>query len=149
MPEQEKFAWASLIASVLVWTYFAMRMTDGGGVVEVAARHMIFSYVTLVVMFTASHAIIATVLAAGRRGQVVSDERDLAIEARAERVEGYVVVVLVNLLVIQALAEAAFPGHLLPRFDLGSVPTLVFALITTLFAGHVAKQVATLWQYRA
>ncbi len=149
MPEQEKFAWASLIASVLVWAYFAMRMTDGGSVVEVAPRHMIFSYVTLVVMMAASHAVIAAMLAAGRRSQVVSDERDLAIEARAERVEGYVVAVLVNLLVIQALAEAAFPGHLLPRFDLGSVPTLVFTLITTLFAGHLAKQLATLWQYRA
>ena len=149
MPEQEKFAWASLIASVLVWAYFAMRMTDGGGVVEVAARHMIFSYVMMVVMMVVSHAVIALMLAAGRRGQVISDERDLAIEARAERVEGYVVAVLVNVLVIQALAEAAFTGHLLPRFDLGSVPTLAFALITTLFAGHVAKQLATLWQYRA
>jgi hypothetical protein len=37
---------------------------------------------------------------------------------------------------------------MLPRVDLGSVPTLVFVLISTLFAGHVAKQLATLWQYR-
>lgn len=149
MSEQQKSAWASLLASVLVWVLFAARMTDGGSVVEVSARHMIFSYVMLVVMFAASHALIAAVLAAGRRSRIASDERDLAIEARAERIEGYVVAVLVNVLVIQALAEAAFPAHPLPRFDLGSVPTLVFALITTLFAGHVAKQLATLWQYRA
>jgi len=148
MTEQEKFAWASLAASVLVWAFFAMRMTDAGSVVEVAPRHMIFTYVMLVVMFAASHAIIATVLVAGRRGRIASDERDRAIEARAERIEGYVVVSLVNLLVIQALAEAALPGHMLPRVDLGSVPTLVFVLISTLFAGHVAKQLATLWQYR-
>jgi hypothetical protein len=148
MTEQEKFAWASLAASVLVWAFFAMRMTDAGSVIEVAPRHMIFTYVTLVVLFAASHAIIATVLVAGRRGGIASDERDRAIEARAERIEGYVVVSLVNLVVIQALAEAAFPGHVLPHFDLGSVPTLVFVLISTLFAGHVAKQLATLWQYR-
>jgi hypothetical protein len=28
------------------------------------------------------------------------------------------------------------------------MPALAFALITVLFAGHVAKQVATIWMYR-
>jgi hypothetical protein len=40
-------------------------------------------------------------------------------------------------------------GHALPRFDLASLPTLVFALITTLFAAHAVRQVVTIWMYRA
>lgn len=58
------------------------------------------------------------------------------------------VAVAVNALVIHALADAAFPGHALPRIELGSVPTLVFALLSSLFAGHLARQVAMIWMYR-
>ena len=149
MSEHEKFAWASLVASAAVWVFFGMRLTDGGQVVEVGVRHLIWTYVATVVLMAATHSVIAAILARKPRGIAFKDERDHAIAARADRIEGYVVMVVVNVLVIHALANAAFAGHVLPRFDLSSLPTLVFALITTLFAGHVVKQVATIWLYRA
>ena len=57
--------------------------------------------------------------------------------------------VVINVLVIHALADAALAGHALPRIDLGSLPTLVFVLLSALFAGHLVKQAAIIWQYRA
>lgn len=149
MSEHEKFAWASLVASAAVWAFFGMRLTDGGQIVEVGVRHLIWTYVATVVLMAATHSVIAAVLASKPRGIGFKDERDHAIAARADRIEGYVVLVVINVLVIHALADAAFAGHALPRFDLSSLPTLVFALITTLFAGHVVKQVVTIWMYRA
>jgi len=118
MSEHEKCAWASLAASVLVWAFFAMRMTEDG------------------------------LLAVRQPGIGLKDERDLAIEARADRIEGYVLAIAINALLIQALADAAFAGHSMPRIDLGSLPTLVFALLTTLFVGHGVKQAVMIWSYR-
>ena len=54
----------------------------------------------------------------------------------------------INVLVIHALADAAYQDDALPRVDLASVPTLLFALLSTLFLGHVAHQLATIWMYR-
>ena len=149
MSEHEKFAWASLVASAVVWAFFGMRLTDGGQIVDVSVSHLIWTYVATVVLMAATHSVIAAVLASKPRGIGFKDERDQAIAARADRVEGYVVVAVINVLVVHALADAAFPGHALPRFELSSLSTLVFALITTLFAGHLVKQVATIWMYRS
>jgi len=149
MSGHEKFAWASLVASAVVWAFFAMRMTDSGQIVDAGARHMLWTYVATVVLMAVAHAVIAAVLAARPHGITLKDERDHAIEASADRVEGYVVVVAINALVIHALVDAMFAGHTLPRLDLSSLPTLVLALITTLFAGHIVKQAVTIWLYRA
>lgn len=148
MSEHEKYAWASLAASLLVWAFFAMRMTEDGLVAEVSARHMVWTYAATVVLMAVSHSIIAAVLAARQPGITLKDERDLAIEARADRIEGYILAIVINALVIQALADAAFGGSSMPRIDLGSLPTLVFALLTTLFVGHGVKQAVMIWSYR-
>jgi uncharacterized membrane protein len=149
MSEHEKHAWASLIASALVWAFFTMRLTEGGWVADVSPRHVLWTYVVTVVLMIVSHSLIAALLAARRAGEVVKDERDAAIEARADRIEGYVLVVVINVLVVHALADAAFAGHALPRIDLGNLPVLVFALLSALFGGHIVKQSAIIWQYRA
>lgn len=149
MSEHEKFAWSSLVVAALVWAFFAMRMTDGGWMADVSPRHMLWTYVATVVLMIVSHSIIAALLAAGRAGGALKDERDAAIEARADRIEGYVLLVAINAMVIHALADAAFAGHALPRIDLGSLPTLVFALMSALFGSHIVKQAAVIWQYRS
>ena len=149
MSEHEKFAWASLVASAAVWAFFGMRLTDGGRVVEVGVPHLVWTYAATVVLMVVAQSVIAAVLARRPQGIAFKDERDHAIAERAGRLEGSVVLVLINVLVIHALADAAFARHALPRFDLASLPTLVFALITTLFAGHFVKKVATIWLYRA
>lgn len=148
MSEHERQAWASLGATALVWAFFTMRMTEGGWVADVGPRQMLWTYVATVVLVIASQSIIAAWLAARRGRAPFRDERDAAIEARADRVEGYVLAVVINVLVVHALADAAFAGHALPRVDLGSLPTLVFVLLSVLFAGHVVNKVAIIWQYR-
>jgi hypothetical protein len=148
MSAYEKQAWASLIASALIWWFFAVRMIDGGAVAGLAVRHVLWTYVAVVVLMIVSHAVIAALLAVTTEGTASGDERTDAIEARGDRIEGYVVQVAVNLLVIYALAGAAWPGISLPSLKLGSVATLVFALLSALLAGHVAKQAAIIWMYR-
>lgn len=149
MSFHEKSAWGSLLASLLAWAYLTMRMTDGWAVVDAGARHMIWTYAGVVILMIVAHAVIAGVLAAREREPAVKDERDVGIEARAERIEGLVVMVAINVLIIHALAEAAFAGHALPRIDLGALPVLFYALLTVLFAGHVTSRAVTIWLYRA
>lgn len=149
MSEHEKYAWGSLVASALVWAFFTMRLTEGGWVAEVSARHMLWTYVATVILMIVSHSIIAALLAARGAREALKDERDVAIEARADRIEGYVLTVVINVLVVHALADAAFAGHALPRIDLASLPVLVFALLSALFASHIVKQAAVIWQYRS
>ncbi len=148
MSDHERYAWLSLVGSGLIWKYFEMRMFDGWNLADVSARHMLWTYVSVVVAMIAWHGIAAAILAAKKRGEPLKDERDLVIEARSERVEGYIVLATINVLVIHALAQAAYPGHELPRVDLTSVPALVFALISALFLGHIGKQITTIWSYR-
>lgn len=148
MAQPEKQAWLFLVASVVLWSFLAMRMLDGATVASVSPRHMLWTYAAIVLGMIVSHSAIAAVLAAAPGGTQIRDERDAAIEARADRIEGYVVAVAINVLVIHALADAAYQDDALPRVDLASVPTLLFALLSTLFLGHVAHQLATIWMYR-
>ena len=152
MSQHEKSAWWSLVSGLLIWAYLTMRMTDGGQVVELSPGHIISTYITVIVLAIIAAAVPAIVSAASdRSGQEQEpDERDRAIDAVGDRWEGYVVIVAVNVIVIHALAAAAYPGReasvALP--DMGSTPTLVFLLLSTLFLAHVAKQAVIIWQYR-
>jgi len=107
MSQHEKFAWGSLIVGLLAWLFLTMRMTEGWVVVDASPRHMIWTYGGVVLLMIVAHAVLAGVFGGGAD----KDERDLAIAARAERMEGLVVLVSVNVLIIHALAQAAFAGE--------------------------------------
>jgi len=145
MSQHEKFAWGSLIVGLLAWLFLTMRMTEGWVFVDASPRHMIWTYGAVVLLMIVAHAVLAGVFGGGAD----KDERDLAIAARAERMEGLVVLVSVNVLIIHALAQAAFAGHVLPNIDLGTLPVLFYALLTVLFLGHLTSQAMTIWLYRA
>jgi hypothetical protein len=149
MSHHEKFAWGSLLASLLGWSLLTMRMTHDWSVVDVGPGHMIWTYVAVVILMVVTHAVLAGVLGVRSEAPVLKDERDLAIEARAERFGGTVVLVAINVLIIHALLEAAYAGHALPRIDLGALPVMFYVLLSVLFLGHVVSQGATIWQYRA
>jgi hypothetical protein len=149
MSRYEQFAWGSLLASVLAWLFLTMRMTEDWAVLNVSPGHMIWTYGAVVALMIVAHAVLAAVLHGREGSQADKDERDLAIAARAERLEGLVVLVAVNALIIHALAQAAFAGHVLPSIELGTLPVLFYALLTILFLGHVTSQAATIWLYRA
>jgi hypothetical protein len=149
MSHHEKYAWGSLGASLLVWGFLTMRMTDNWAVVPVSPGHMIWTYVAVVVLMIAAHSALAGALNARAGARGAKDERDLAIEARAERIEGWAVLVSVNVLIIHGLAEAVYAGHVMPRIDLTALPVLFYVLLTVLFLGHVVSKAAIIWLYRA
>jgi hypothetical protein len=149
----EKRAILSLAAALVAWSYFAMRMLDGYVVVDQSAGMVLTAFVGTVVGLVVLEALISAVLAARQEqdgGAVLpeGDERDVAIAARAGRVESAVVIAGINIVVIQMIASAAWPGHTLPVIDLTRMPTLVFWLVSILFAGHVGRLAATLVLYR-
>jgi len=151
--DPELGAAGALAASVMTWAFLAMRLTDGGLPVAVPPRHLLFTYVAAIVLMVVALSVVAALVAArrsrqGRAEEVERDERDLAIELRAERVEGWVGLGGLNVLVVHALAASAY-GY---GRDLLPMPTTVsgyvFALLTLAFCAYAAKQVATLWLYR-
>lgn len=149
MSAHEKSAWWAFATGLLIWLYLAMRMTDGWQVVDLPPQVAINTYVTVVVLAIVA-ASLPAILSAKSDEDEPMDERDRAIDAAGDRWEGYVVIAVVNVIVIQALASAAYsdrvPSIALP--DLRSATTLVFLLISTLFAAHLVKQLVIIWQYR-
>lgn len=149
MAEREKYAWASLGATVLVYLYFQMRMMDGWAIVGASPRQMIGTYVTVIIMAIIAEIIIAAILAGARKGKIaLADERDLAITAKAHRNEGYFGLAAINIVIIHVLAEDAYPGHIFPSIDLTTVPAIFFVLFSTLFLGHFVNLISTIVYYR-
>ena len=149
MSVHEKSAWWAFATGLLIWGYLAMRMTDGWQVVELPPRIAISTYINVVVMAIIA-ASLPAILSAKPDAHGAMDERDRAIDAAGDRWEGYVVIALVNVIVIQALATGVYSDRVpsIPLPDLRSATTLVFLLISTLFAAHLAKQLVIIWHYR-
>ena len=149
MSVHEKSAWWAFATGLLIWGYLAMRMTDGWQVVELPPRIAISTYINVVVMAIIA-ASLPAILSAKSDADDAMDERDRAIDAAGDRWEGYVVIALVNVIVIQALATGVYSDRVpsIPLPDLRSATTLVFLLISTLFAAHLAKQLVIIWHYR-
>lgn len=142
----EAQSWASLAALIGIYWWFQMRMLDGVVVVDQPAGELLGVYFVLIALSTLAGILVASLGARG--GKVIKDERDLAIEARANQNERYFIIAAVNILIWQALWEGALAGHKLPRIDLTSLPVLFFWLVTVLFAGEMVKRVSTIWLYR-
>lgn len=149
MSAHEKSAWWAFATGLLIWLYLAMRMTDGWQVVDLPPQVAINTYVTVVVLAIIA-AVLPSILSAKSDEDEPMDERDRAIDAAGDRWEGYVVIAVVNVIVIQALASAAYSDRVpsIPLPDLRSATTLVFLLISALFAAHLVKQLVIIWQYR-
>lgn len=151
--DHELKAAVSLVAALAVWAFLVMRMTDGGVPVDVPFGHLLWTYFSVVVGMIVTHSTIGIWIATRRAmqkrsGEPESDERDAAIELRAARVEGWVGLAGVNVLVIQAMAASAGAHWRTLGPALNTTSEVVFALLTLAFLAHAAKQVATLWLYR-
>ena len=145
MSRSEQYSWASLLALTAVFAWFQMRMLDGVSIVDQPARKLLDVYLLTLVALVFTETAIASLL--GARTETM-DERDHAIEARANLNERLFLIAAVNVVIWQALMEGAFAGHDLPRIDLGRLPTLFFVLASILFAGEAVKRVSTIWLYR-
>jgi len=142
----ELYAWTSFAALAAVFWWFQMRMLDGWTIVDQPARELFEIYILTIALSAALEIIISLVLFGG--AAVEKDERDRAIEARANLNERIFIIIAVNILIWQALWEGVLEGHALPKIDLANLPTLFFFLFAVLFAGEAVKRLSTIWLYR-
>lgn len=150
MARAEQYSWASLAALIAVFGWFQMRMLDGWIVVDQPASTLFGIYVGVIAAATVAEVVIAGGFKLLSRGQTVErDERDLAIEARANQNERIFIIAAVNVLIWQALWEGMLDIDALPRIDLTRLPALFFVLFALLFGGELVKRVSTIWMYRA
>lgn len=146
----EKYAWASLVALGAVFWFFQMRLTDGWSIPDQSAGRLFWAYCVTIGLSIVAEIIIASTLSLrGRGAGLEKDERDVAIELKANQAERVFIIVAINVIVFQLLAENAFSERALPRIDLTRPEVLFFALFTALFAGEFVKRIATIWLYRA
>lgn len=151
--DPELKAAGSLVATAAIWAFLAMRLTDGGLPVDVPFGHLLWTYVAVVVAMIVAHSTIAVVVTTrraveNRTAEPELDEREAAIELRAERVEGWVGLAGLNVLVVQAIGTHAGAHWRSIGPTMTSTSEIVFALLSLGFLAHVAKQVATLWLHR-
>ena len=147
MTQAEKYSWLSLITTGAIFLYFKMKMLDGWSVVDQSAERLIGVYVVVVILAIIAETALA-LFVAGARGAVTKDERDHSIEAKSNGNAYFFICAAVNVIVLQLLADEAFAGHILPRIDLTSPPTIFFALFAILFAAQFVKLLSTLIYYR-
>lgn len=141
-------ALGSLVALVAIFAWFQMRMLDGWTIVDQPASKLFGIYIVVIALSTFAEILIASISGGSGGRRIEKDERDLAIDARAGQNERIFIIVAVNVLIWQALMEGVYAGHILPKIDLTSLPTLFFFLFAILFGGEVVKRLSTLWLYR-
>lgn len=139
-------AWGSLITLAGVYWWFQMRMLDGFTIVDQPAGRLLGIFFVVITLTTVAEIVIAALAPGGRK--IEKDERDHAIEARANGNERFFIIAAIYILIWQALWEGAISGHIFPKIDLTSLPVLFFWLLTILFAGEIVKRVSTIWLYR-
>lgn len=157
MTHAERYAWFSLFAWIAILFFLLVRFTAGIEIlgqsfgltiVEQSAGKLLWTYVTLAVIAIVTESIIAAVLATRGGEKVERDERDIAIEARANLTSYGFMAVALNVIVLHVLLNAAYGGHSLPQLNLTSVTGIAFALLFVLAAAEIVKRLATIWNYR-
>lgn len=159
MSRPEHYAWISLIAWAAILFLLLIRFTSGVDIlgqslgltiVEQPAAHLLWTYATLAVTAIVAESVIATVLAvrSGAEG-VEKDERDLAIEVRANLASYWFTAAALNVIVLQVLANAAYGGSPLSQLNLSSATGIAFALLLVLTLAEIVKRIAVIWNYRA
>jgi hypothetical protein len=159
MTHAERYAWVSLFAWSAILFFLLMRFTDGVEIlgqsfgftiVEQSAGRLLWTYVTLAVIAIVAESVIAAVLAAkSGESAVERDERDVAIEARANLASYWFMAAALNVIVLHVLLNAAYGGHSLPQLNLTSLTGVAFALLFVLAAAEIVKRIAVIWNYRA
>ena len=159
MSEAERHAWYSLIAWAVILFLLVSRFSDGIEIlgqslgltlVEQSAGRLLWTYIALAVLAIIAESIVATVLVLrGSKERVEKDERDHAIEARANLASYWFMAIALNVIVLHGLVNAAYGKTMFVRMDLTSLTGIAFALLLVLTLAEIVKRIATIWNYRA
>ena len=148
MTLSEKQAWLSLAAILLVGGYCVANFTEGWTIPDQPARSLWRTWIGMLLAGTLAEIAIGIWAGNQRAKGALSDERDAAIAARADRIAMGAAFVGVNVLVWQGLWQASFSDTarqpLLAMPDLTHLPTLIFALLMVLVIAHGLKQAAVI-----
>ncbi len=145
----EAQAWASLATLVAIFLWFQSRMMDGWTIVDHRASTLLGVYIALLALTTLTETLIAVMGARlGGKRRIDRDERDTAIEARANLNERLFIIVAVNVLIWQLMWEGLLPDHGRGPFDVRSAPAIFFWLFAILFGGEIVKRASTVFLYR-
>jgi hypothetical protein len=153
----EKQAWPELLIWTLALLFLWMRLTDGinvvgqsigFSVVEQSAARIFDTY--LLVGLLAAIALLSVQGYFKSKGEPIEfrDERDLAIERRANQTAYWVGVFAVQIVIIHVLANEAFEKNSVATLDLTSATGIVLALATILLLQEIARNIAVLVLYK-
>jgi len=156
MSPAEAYSWVSLLATTGIFWYFYQHMTDGFSVVEHSSRSLIELFVGIIIFTIIAHATIAGIFAA-KRGEKLDeldfeprekDERDIAIERKAERYSHWFIYAAINVIIFQLLFENSFAPEYDPPFSVLGPSNMFFALMGSLFVSDIIKRVTMVLEYR-
>jgi hypothetical protein len=158
MPNDERYAWWSLVAWIGIMFFLLMRFTTGvellGNslglqIVEQSAARLLGIYISLIIAAIIAESVIAGAMAAYAATQgVESDERDAMIAKRASLASYWFVAIALNVIVFHVLASAAFGSPLISGLNLTSTTGIAFAILFVLVGAEVVNRAALIWNYR-
>jgi len=148
MSQVERYSWVSLITTGLILVFFNHRMLDGWQVVDQPVRLLVLTYFMVIGLLIVFESVVVGFIAGmGGRDDLEKDERDLAIEAKAEQWTSWFMLAALNVMVIHLLGDLAYPDNIFPRIDLTEPVMLFYLLMTILFVSTLLKRIATLVLY--
>lgn len=156
MTQSEKHSWASLLMAVLIFFWFHNRMTDDFTINQLYAPALLgvlitFGVLTIIVETAMAIIFSLTDKKSRQSGEIYKDERDLLINARANRNAYYTLSAALVFIVWQSIAGQLFTGEntgAMMLLRLEGPAELFYALICALFFGSFMKLVSTLYYYR-
>lgn len=153
----EKQAWPELLIWTLALLFLWMRLTDGINVVgqsigftvvEQPAERIFGTYLLLGLLAAIAQLSVWSYFKTKGEPIDFRDERDLAIERRANQIAYWVGVFAVQVVVIHVLANEAFKRVAIAMLDLTSATGIVLALATILLLQEIARNIAVLVLYK-
>jgi len=151
----ERYAWATLIASGVVFFTFWGRMWDGLQMRDLGAGDLLGLYLRIIITFVVLHIVIAVVFAAKRGkpaedGEIIErDERDMDIERRGNRAGFWTLAIIVEVVIFMLLFENAYPGDYVPPISVVSASGMFFALMGAVLLADIIKRVTMITAYRS
>lgn len=145
----EKYTWASVISTLVFLVIYGWLISGLKGGTENQAEKMITIYLSVIILFTISEIIIASLLLrCTKSGNIKKDERDLSIELKAYRIAYYFMFSIVNILVVLVLMSSGISRVIGAGVNI-TTPLLVFhTLFVLTFVTHIIKNLAQLYLYR-
>lgn len=156
MSANERYSWVSLIATTGVFWWFWNKFVGFHGLSQFEPGPLLRLYIKTVIFSAVTHAGVAAFFVfRGDKswlwsdGDIVKDERDQAIEQRAEKHAMWFLYAAVNVIIIQLILESVFIGDYEPPVRLMSLTGTVFSLTVSLFVADIIKRVSMILGYRA